>query len=452
RKLGVAGAGDPARFQELLSALRQVPLHVKWIDRWRQIMADRRATFRLPETLDDDEAIRIGIHAFRRPWDNDVDSLIRDEVSASRWPSGMEPLDSVIDLWSSVERARLIQQGNERPAIALYSDTYTVYRVAEAAHRAKLLPQEKSVREIEAAIRNANASAHYGPGAECRPQAGGAAAFIADQGLRSRRLAEYAAADRDFALAAAGFCLLVLAAFLLAGSRRRDRALSAGLRPLFPLSGSVKVVLLGVLLPAAWWWAVVHLTPAGCRDLGIGYYNFYRIRSFPWLFSNVCGLLLILQAITVAASAELSRRAGFLGLGEARPGIRWLRRFMLLFTALLPLSMWLLETRPSWYWEILILAAACISLPLLWLLWTLGLGLLQLRLSPVFRALALRGFRTPLAVLCLLLLASIPWLRHREKELLKADLFTASGPEAGRFDAIYADRWVQQIRENLSPP
>lgn len=257
------------------------------------------------------------------------------------------------------------------------------------------------------------------------------------------------------ALAFAAFLLIVLSGILLFGTGRPRLTLAASLGRIFPPASAGRITLWGVVLPAAVWWVLVYLTPAGARDAGIDHYEFEFIGHGSgdftlWPLQILSGCLLVLMALHIAVRRELCRRAACLSFGPVRAGVR-LMDGVLTGLVLLSITVPLISLfRPDWDPFVPPLVLALQAFPILRLIWCLFGAIGKQRESMVANVITNRRFLAPLTVLCALLLASIPLLKIRERTALEGDPLAAASPTAAAYRAQDLSRRLAAVREFLS--
>jgi len=229
-------------------------------------------------------------------------------------------------------------------------------------------------------------------------------------GLEAGRLAEYAAAERGFTLAAALAILVTLSLAWLESFRRGKllNGMADGLGPLLEPEDRAWILCLGAIIPFLWYVAITRLTPLGCRDIGMTCHKGIP----PVAIQMMASLLLIGVLLLQSIHWRLKQRLGFLDPGAAWLSPGWI---VVAVTALIiPLAgaaRWLPGNEETFLNG---LASSC-GIPLLWLLWQGGAVLFSPKSGALGGVLLARAAAPPLAAACLILLTCQPLLKSIEQ-------------------------------------
>jgi hypothetical protein len=263
-----------------------------------------------------------------------------------------------------------------------------------------------------------------------------------DAELEPGRRAEFAVADRFFALVVAClFTLLGLFAALESWRRPLEiRGLAGGLFPLLRPVDFAWLAGLGLALPFAWHVVIVRFTPLGCRDFALTEWD-----MIPSLAQAGGSFLFATCLLVQTARWRISRRAGFLALRPPGLGTGWLMAFV---AALFVAVIGGVRELPKWQEEFLVYGSAVAGIPLLWLLWRGGAiafgpraaslgGVLTCRLLFPFFLIAAGG-----------LLALMPLLKIEERRWVARDTVGGTDPAGSGF-GVLAARLYSDIRQQL---
>lgn len=272
---------------------------------------------------------------------------------------------------------------------------------------------------------------------------GSAGSMITDPAeFEPGRRVEYAVGERITCLTAALLVLLFLAGAAIESFRRGRRlnGLADGLRPLFTLADLAWTAVLGLVLPALWYFGITRFTPFGLRDTGLSYYN-----PPPALIQAASALVFALLMIVQTARWRITRRAGFLALRPRLPWIGWAMAGIA--AAVIPLTgvvrgMTANETR------VLQAIAATGGLPLLWLLWEAAAVVFSPRDQALGGVLLSRRLILPFAALAALLLGTGIPLRAVERHWHARDPLTRADRGNGGM-TLWEARIVNALRSRI---
>ncbi len=252
---------------------------------------------------------------------------------------------------------------------------------------------------------------------------------LTDEELEPGRLAEYAVADRFTALAGLLAAMLGLGLYGLEMLRRGagPRGLARGIAPLFRGGDWLWLFGGGLLLPLLWWCGIVWVSPLGCRDIALSYYEFNHVPLMqPWLSQGLGGVVLILVAMVQIARWRWGKRGDFLCL---RPERMWIGWAMLALAALFIPLQGIVRYLPARGNEFLLYGSAAGGIPLLWLCWQAGTVCFHPREGSLAGMLLPRTLVPALAAMALLMAAAMPLLRTREIALVEASEILAMDPQ-----------------------
>ncbi|MDB6080425.1 MAG: hypothetical protein JWO82_4172 [Akkermansiaceae bacterium] len=431
---------DPEVVTQMMDALREEVKQPMWKDYSRHLLDHQRAAFRPPLTLAEDDATVPFIWLAELPPMGAVERVVKAAFQEKLASGETAAAIDLLDVWMAAARMRLLQPGNEPPADPI---TMPFGDFVWIAKKAGLPAQEAQLRQMEKNGGQSGRMSVSAPGWERLPSGMGDETYAPGDTLRDRRMAEYARADRTSALCVAAGSLLLMLILRWQVSRGSFGQLSAGLKPLFTHEDQVKLIVFGVLLPLLWWAILIHFTPAGARQLGIGFPGEDLKRYHA---ENGAGLLLLVMSLLGILKHQARLRAGFLGAGRREKALD-LIAVILSAVALLPL--WAISIKVAFLDPALMVSASLLGLPLLWLLWQLGRGMAGLWKSRVAAALILPRFVVPLGVLSVVCLAAAPILKQQEGAWLKNDILNAAGPPENRFCYRETDFIVGWVRSHL---
>jgi hypothetical protein len=274
-----------------------------------------------------------------------------------------------------------------------------------------------------------HSSAYYGfPGAR---------SFLRDltnDPFKARRLAEYSLADRFASLAGSILAILALLITAISAFRRGSLlgGLSRGLTPLFRPADHAWIIVLGFLLPVAFWVAVVPFSPLGCRDMAL--VNSRVERPFlPWLLQVAALYVLVSVSLFQTARWRWSKRGALLSL---RPG--WLAAgwIMVLLAAAAAPASGAVRYWPAESMKILQAVSPLAGIPLLWLCWHAMAMLFAPRSSALRATLTARSLLPAKLAFAAFLLAGAFLLQSRERHWMAEDVkneIDVTLPDASRF-------------------
>ena len=277
--------------------------------------------------------------------------------------------------------------------------------------------------------------------------------LITDADLKPGRQAEYAVADRFAAVGGSLMIFLVVGGLVIEVLRRGGgpRGLARGLQPLLRAHDWIWIFGAGVLAPLSWWLLIIHLSPLGCRDIGLTHYDtsHYVPLMQPWLSQAAGAVVLLLVSVLQVTRWRWAKRGAFLALDAKRLWIGWT---MLGIAALFIPVQGIVRYLPSHQENFLIYGSSAGGIPLLWLLWQTVMGIACPTANALRGILTLRAMIPALLAVMLLLLATVPVLRHQERQWVAADLLSKPDPQGtglSTLDRRMNDEFRDMLVESL---
>ena len=263
-----------------------------------------------------------------------------------------------------------------------------------------------------------------------------------DAELEPGRRAEFAVADRFFALVVAClFTLLGLFAALESWRRPLEiRGLAGGLFPLLRPVDFAWLAGLGLALPFAWHVFIVRFTPLGCREFALTEWD-----MIPSLAQAGGSFLFATCLLVQTARWRIARRAGFLALRPPGLGTGWLMAFV---AALFVAVIGGVRELPKWQEEFLVYGSAVAGIPLLWLLWRGGASAFGPRAASLGGVLTCRLLFRFFLLAAAGLLALMPLLKIEECRWVARDTVGGTDP-AGSGLGVLEARLSSDIRQQL---
>ena len=271
--------------------------------------------------------------------------------------------------------------------------------------------------------------------------------FIADNAeFEPGRRAEYALADRYFALTAA-CCFIVFALLAALEVWRRPleiRGMALGLSPLFRPVDFAWLAGLGLLLPLAWHVVIVRFTPLACRDFALTEWD-----MIPSLAQAGGSLLFATCMLLQTARWRIAKRGGVLAL---RPQVLWPGWCAAAVAAGFVPSLGAVQYLSKWQEEFLLLGSTAAGIPLLWLLWRGGAIAFGPRSGSLGGVLTCRLVFPAFLAAATLLLALMPLLKNEERRWVARDNVGGTDPAGsglGRLEARTQAALRQQLLEAM---
>jgi hypothetical protein len=273
---------------------------------------------------------------------------------------------------------------------------------------------------------------------------------LTDADLRGGRLAEYAVYERLMMHGVALLLLLALGFLLLAPllHRREIGPLGSRLTGLLDRRDRLRILSIGVILPATVYLLSTRLPWLGTRDTSISAIGF-----FLWIGQSVAFVVSVLLGTLQATRRQLGRRGAVLSLGWVGPDPGRLSfpaaLAIMPLAAILPLCM-------HWWPNVLAMAAIVVgcllAFPLVWLM-IQAVGCFNgPEARKLHRSVLLHAARPFIAIALILPALAIPWVHAEEKAWTREIRFESLAETSffgSRLEREYGDWIVREILTEL---